>query len=122
MFGRLGERVFRRPNVEVEEAVDKKSVLHEYVLEAIDTMGKGDVYQLRDKIDQLHPVTRKHWWDSRINATPKEVWQTLFMMQFEESTVGCDPVPIIDPCTEKETGRVRFVWSRKTEETKPSMV
>jgi hypothetical protein len=114
MFGKVGERVFGKPSE--GEQLARKSILRGFTLEVLDTFGTGDVYQIRDGIDQLHPLNPKHWWDSKTNATPKEIWQTLFMMQFEEGSVGCDPVPIVDPHTGKETGKVRFLWSRAIEE------
>jgi hypothetical protein len=114
MFERVGKRVFDKPSE--DERVVRKAVLRGFALEALDAFGAGDVYQIRDRIDQLHPLTRKHWWDSKTNATPKEVWQTLFMMQFEEANVGCDPVPIVEPRIGKETEKVRFLWSRTREE------
>ena len=108
MFGRGNERV-------VQEQLSRKSVLRGFALEVLDTKG-ADIYQVRDRIDQLHPLAPKHWWERKTNVTPKEVWQTLVELQLEDVSIKCETVPIVGPRSGKETGRVRFLWSRAAEE------
>ena len=113
MFGRVGERVFGKPSE--DELLARKAVLRGFALEALDAFGAGDVYRIRDRIDQLHPLKPKHWWESKTNATPKEIWQTLVELQLGNVSIKCDSVPIIDSRTGKETGRSTFLWSRAEE-------
>jgi hypothetical protein len=110
MFGRGNERV-------VAEQLARKSVLRGFALKVLTAQG-ADIYQLGDQIDHLHPATRKHWWESKHNATPKEVWQTLVELQLEDhsGSIKCETVPIVDPRSKRETGKVRFLWSRAAEE------
>lgn len=103
MFGRVNERV-------VAEQLARKSVLRGFALEVLTAQG-ADIYQLGDQIDHLHPITRKHWWESKTNATPKEAWQALVELQLEDVSVRCETVPMVD----SPTGKVRFLWSRSRE-------
>ncbi len=119
IFGRVSEKVLPIHRDSAAERLAKKTVLRGFALEALDTLGVGsDVYQVRDKIDALHPLKPKHWRERKTRSVP-EVWQTLFMLQFEKGTVRCDPVLEIDPRSGKETGKSTFLWSRIHEEIPP---
>lgn len=110
IFGKVNEKILRKPSV--EEGLVRKSVLRRFALEAIDTLGVGEVSQLRGKIDELHPLARKHWWDSKTQATPREVWQTLLVLQFD-GFVTCKTVTRVSPRSGKQTAT--FLWSRMPE-------
>ena len=113
-FGRIGERVFplRRDRAAEVDAI--KKLLSVYSLEAIDAFGVADVYQVKEKIAEFHPKPG-HRWNRKTRSTP-EVWQALLELQFA-GVLNCDTVPEIDPRTGRETGKARFLWSRKPAET-----
>ena len=104
LFGRVSERVIHRPSV--DEQLIRSTALRGHVLQALDAFGVGDVYQVRERITELHPVR------SRRQAAPREVWQALLGLQFD-GVVECETV------TEKDKHgkpQARFLWSRKPAE------
>jgi hypothetical protein len=111
MVGVVSERVVD------ERLVARKALMRGFALEVLDAQG-ADIYQLGAKIDKLHPVTRKHWWDSRNNATPKEVWQTLVELQLDDrsGSIKCETVMGKD---KHGKPKARFLWSRTTEGNTP---
>ena len=94
----------------------QKSELRGYALEAIDTYGVIDVYDVREVITDLLP-NPGHRSNRKAPAVP-QVWQALLELQ-RAGVLNCDTVPEIDPHTGKETGKVRFLWSRTTEGNTP---
>ncbi len=107
----VSEGVLSQPII--DERLARKNILRGFVLESLEAIGVGDLYQIRERIDQLHPVTRKHWWESKNNATPKEVWQTLVELQLGDIHLKCETIDgDID-----SNKPARFLWSREEELT-----
>ena len=108
MFGRVSDKV-------ADERQARKSVLRGFAIQALDALVVGsDLYQVRDKINELHPLNPEHWWESKTNATPKEVWQTLVVLQLEDIPIKCETVVQTDRRSGRQTAR--FLWSRSREE------
>jgi len=92
----------------------QKSDLRGYALEAIDTYGTIDVYDVREVIVDQRPEPRD--WLSRRAPEVPEVWQALLELQ-RAGVLNCETVPMVD---RRGKQKVRFLWSRDNSGNKNS--